>query len=162
VVNVEANDLVILQNGSMTDASSFGSMSRAPERLTEKDSYSWRLWEKLADVSPEFGNPARFNSSIPETYWLSFNATVRNPAFFDQMEAFTGNRTGTGGLVTFKDSRWLMSIVIHHQPHFEGQPDDVSRCSGAMLSTLIASAISCPSPCRTAVVRRSCESCAVT
>ena len=125
VVNVEANDLVILQNGSMTDASSFGSMTQAPERLTKKDSYSWRLWDKLAAISPEFGNPARFNSSIPETYWLSFNATVKNPVFFDEMEAFTGNRTGTGGIVTFKDSRWLMSIVVHHQPHFEGQPDDV-------------------------------------
>lgn len=124
-ISVGVDDLVILQNGSMTDASSFGSMNKPPEHLTKSDSHSWRLWEKLAAISPEFGNPARFNSSVPETYWLSFNATVRNPAFFDQMEAFTGNRTGTGGIVTFKDSRWLMSIVVHHQPHFEGQPDDV-------------------------------------
>lgn len=124
-VGVEADDLVILQNGSMTDASSFGSMKMPPERLTKAGSYSWQLWEKLAGINPQFGNPARFNSSIPETYWVSFNATVRNPAFFDQMESFTGNRTGTGGIVTLKDSRWLMSIVLHHQPHFEGQPDDV-------------------------------------
>jgi oleate hydratase len=38
------------------------------------------------------------------------------------MEAFSGNRAGTGGLVTFKDSRWLMSIVLAHQPHFIDQP----------------------------------------
>jgi oleate hydratase len=41
------------------------------------------------------------------------------------MEAFTGNEAGTGGLVTFKDSRWLMSIVLYRQPHFIGQPKDV-------------------------------------
>ena len=38
--------------------------------------------------------------------------TLEDPAFFDKMEAFTGNQAGTGGLVTFKDSRWLMSIVL--------------------------------------------------
>jgi oleate hydratase len=37
------------------------------------------------------------------------------------MEAFSGNKAGTGGLVTFKDSRWLMSVVLAHQPHFADQ-----------------------------------------
>jgi oleate hydratase len=41
------------------------------------------------------------------------------------MERFTGNVAGTGGLVTFTDSSWLMSVVLAHQPHFIGQPDDV-------------------------------------
>jgi oleate hydratase len=41
------------------------------------------------------------------------------------MEAFSGNKPGTGGLVTFKDSHWLMSIVLPHQPHFADQPADV-------------------------------------
>ena len=41
------------------------------------------------------------------------------------MEQFSGNEAGTGGLVTFKDSNWLMSIVLAHQPHFADQPADV-------------------------------------
>jgi oleate hydratase len=41
------------------------------------------------------------------------------------MQDFSGNQAGTGGLVTFKDSNWLMSIVLAHQPHFVGQPDEV-------------------------------------
>ena len=41
------------------------------------------------------------------------------------MEQFTGNVAGTGGLVTFRDSNWLMSIVLAHQPHFINQPPDV-------------------------------------
>ena len=41
------------------------------------------------------------------------------------MTAFSGNQAGTGGLVTFKDSNWLMSIVLAHQPHFLNQPAHV-------------------------------------
>lgn len=121
-VNVGDDDLVFFQNGSMTDASSLGSMTRAPERLTKDDSAGWALWEKLAEGRPEFGNPAVFNSSIPESYWLSFTVTQQNTAFFDHMQAFTGNEAGTGGLVTFKDSNWFMSVVLAHQPHFPDQP----------------------------------------
>jgi oleate hydratase len=46
-------DMVFFQNGSMTHASSFGSMTSAPKRLTNKDSGGW-VWEKLANDHPEF------------------------------------------------------------------------------------------------------------
>lgn len=124
-IAVGADDLVFFQNASMTDASSFGSMTSPPLPLTKRDSGGWALWEKLAAGRPELGNPAAFNASIPESYWESFTTTLKDPAFFDQMERFTGNRAGTGGLVTFKDSRWLMSVVLAHQPHFASQPEGV-------------------------------------
>ncbi len=124
VVSVSDDDLVFFQNGSMTDASSFGSMTSPPRHLTKVGSQGWALWEKIAKNRPEFGNPAAFNSSIPESYWESFTVTCRDQTFFEQMEAFSGNTAGTGGLVTFKDSNWLMSIVLYHQPHFIGQPTD--------------------------------------
>ena len=118
-------DLVFFTNASMTDASSHGTMRSAPPRLTKKDSHGWELWEKIADGRPEFGRPATFNSSIPESWWASYTVTLKDTVFFDRMERFSGNRAGTGGLVTFKDSRWLMSIVLARQPHFAGQPADV-------------------------------------
>jgi oleate hydratase len=124
-VALGADDLVFFQNGSMTDASSFGSMTRAPDQLTKQDSGGWTLWERLAEGRPDFGNPAAFNSSIPESWWESFTVTLKDTAFFDRMEAFSGNKAGTGGLVTFKDSNWLMSVVLAHQPHFADQPADV-------------------------------------
>jgi oleate hydratase len=37
------------------------------------------------------------------------------------MRDFSGNEAGAGGLVTFKDSSWLLSIVLPHQPHFLNQ-----------------------------------------
>jgi oleate hydratase len=109
----------------MTDASSLGSMTSAPRKLTKADSGGWTLWEKLAEGRPQFGNPAAFNSCIAQSCWESFTVTLKNPAFFDQMIQFSGNQPGTGGLVTFKDSNWLMSIVLAHQPHFPSQPDDI-------------------------------------
>jgi oleate hydratase len=124
-IAVNDGDLVFLQNGSMTDASSLGSMTQAPQPLTKSDCHSWHLWETLAAENSEFGNPAAFNSSIAESNWESFTVTLKHPAFFDQMTEFSGNPAGTGGLVTFKDSRWLMSIVLAYQPHFANQPDDV-------------------------------------
>ena len=125
VMAVSDSDLVFLQNGSMTDASSLGSMNSAPLKLTKWDGGGWTLWEKLAKDRPEFGDPAAFNSCIAQSSWESFTVTLKNSAFFEMMREFSGNEAGTGGLVTFKDSNWLMSIVLAHQPHFIGQPGDV-------------------------------------
>ncbi len=125
VIAVNDGDLVFMQNGSMTDASSLGSMTTAPRELTKVESGGWTLWEKLAKGRPEFGNPAAFNSCIAQSCWESFTVTLKNSAFFDKMNQFSGNEPGTGGLVTFKDSNWLMSIVLAHQPHFANQPAGV-------------------------------------
>jgi oleate hydratase len=125
VIAVNDGDLVFMQNGSMTDASSLGSMSSAPKRLTKSDGGGWTLWEKLAEGRPHFGNPAAFNCCIAQSNWESFTVTLKNPAFFEMMNQLSGNEAGTGGLVTFKDSNWMMSIVLAHQPHFITQPADV-------------------------------------
>jgi oleate hydratase len=125
VIAVNAGDVVFIQNGSMTDASSLGSMSSAPAKLTKDNRGSWTLWERLARTGADFGNPAAFNSCIAQSCWESFTVTLTNPEFFDAMTRFSGNQPGTGGLVTFKDSNWLLSIVLAHQPHFRNQPANV-------------------------------------
>ena len=132
-IAIAPETLVFLQNGSMTDASSLGTMTTPPPRLTKAESQGWALWEQIADGRPAFGNPAAFNSSIPESLWESFTITCRDTRFFDAMEALSGNVAGTGGLVTFKDSAWLMSVVLAHQPHFRDQPAGVQVCWGYAL-----------------------------
>jgi oleate hydratase len=122
VISIEEEDLVFLQNGSMTDASSVGSMTAAPAMLTKANSVGWRLWERLAEGRPQFGNPEAFNGCISQSGWQSFTVTLTNSRFFARMHKFSGNEAGTGGLVTFKDSNWLMSVVLAHQPHFVDQP----------------------------------------
>ena len=97
-----------------------------PATLQTKDlGGSWMLWETLAEKHADFGKPSAFNGNVAQSKWMSFTATMHDPLFFDLMERFTGNVAGTGGLVTFTDSSWLMSVVLAHQPHFIGQPDDV-------------------------------------
>jgi len=125
ILILEEGDLVLVQNGSMTDASSLGSMSMAPAKLKKAHNGAWTLWEKLAESRPSFGHPAVFNSCIAQSDWASFTVTLKDTDFFDAMQRFSGNEAGTGGLVTFKDSNWLMSIVLAHQPHFANQPADV-------------------------------------
>ncbi|WP_156439138.1 oleate hydratase, partial [Blastomonas sp. CCH9-F3] len=47
-IDVGPEDLVFFQNGSMTDASSLGSMTSAPPHRTKHDSGGWALWEGIA------------------------------------------------------------------------------------------------------------------
>jgi oleate hydratase len=62
---------------------------------------------------------------VSQSCWESFTVTLHDPSFFDLMTTFTGNEPGTGGLVTFQDSNWLMSVVLAFQPHFRNQPAGV-------------------------------------
>ena len=123
---VNPQDFVFVTNGSMTAASSLGTMKRpAPVRDLDAAGGSWSLWETLAKKDISFGNPSAFNSNVEKSNWLSFTTTLHDPAFFSLMERFTGNSAGTGGLVTFPRSNWLMSVVLARQPHFLGQPEDI-------------------------------------
>ncbi|MGR8949045.1 MAG: oleate hydratase [Gammaproteobacteria bacterium] len=123
---VRSNDRVFITLGSMTDGSSVGSMTVAPSsKLQKSDSPAWELWRELAKRSPYFGDPEAFAADIDKTRWVSFTVTLREPAFFSFMESFSRNAAGTGGLVTFSNSSWLLSIVLAHQPHFANQPDDI-------------------------------------
>ena len=125
-IAVGSDDLVFVTNGSMTAASSLGSMASPPRLGTKDEGGSWALWEALAKDHSDFGKPSAFNGNVAESKWLSFTATLRDPTFFNLMEEFTGNKAGTGGLVTLMDSNWLMSVVLPYQPHFINQPKDVN------------------------------------
>jgi oleate hydratase len=125
-VDVGVNDMVLVTIGSMTADSSLGSMHSAPQLITDKRDGSWKLWESIAKNSDQFGHPSVFDNRVDESKWESFTVTCQGTEFFDLMEKFSGNKAGTGGLVTFKDSNWLMSIVLAYQPHFIGQPDNVT------------------------------------
>ena len=120
-IPIRDEDLVFVTNGSMTAASSFGSMTSSAPLEGDDHGAAWALWETLAEKHADFGHPEVFTRSIDESKWLSFTVTLNDPTFFGLVEAFTGNAAGTGGLVTFVDSSWLMSVVLAHQPHFLGQ-----------------------------------------
>jgi oleate hydratase len=129
-VPVDEGDHVFVTLGSMTADSRFGTMTSPPPTGPGEPGGSWALWETLAKTRPGLGRPSAFDGDTALSQWLSFTVTFRDPTFFRRMEDFTGDKPGTGALVTFKDSSWLMSVVLAYQPHFLNQPDDVKVCWG--------------------------------
>lgn len=125
VIEAGEDDLVFVTLGSMTEDSTLGTMVEPPPAPTGSDIGSWPLWRKIAARSVDFGRPGVFCDEIEKTRWESFTVTLRDPTFFRFMERFTGNRAGTGGLVTLADSNWRLSVVLAHQPHFRNQPEGV-------------------------------------
>jgi oleate hydratase len=133
-IAVRDNDLVLVTLGSMTEASGLGAMDKAAPLHGKSDGGAWTLWETLAEGRPAFGRPSAFADHIDESKWISFTTTLRDPTFLRLVGELTGNVPGEGGLITFPESGWLASIVIPHQPHFIGQPDDVAVFWGYGLS----------------------------
>ncbi|CAL6048791.1 Myosin-cross-reactive_antigen [Hexamita inflata] len=123
-VTVGPSDIVFIQNGSMTDASSIGSWKKPAVQKGIEDATSFKVWEKLAARHEQMGNPKSFTKNVTESQWQSFTVTMKNPALFKAFTDYQMNEPGTGALMTFKDSNWFMSIVIAYQPHFVGQNKD--------------------------------------
>lgn len=130
ITNVPHDGLVFTTLGSITSSTAIGSMVSAPSIPLQPSSGSWALWETIAKDRPEFGRPQVFNGDTNLSRWISFTLTLRSPIFPERVEHFTGNPTGTGGLVTFKDSGWLLSAVMLRHPQFSGQPKSVNICWG--------------------------------
>lgn len=121
-IDIEPEDLVFVTNGSMTDGSSLGSMTEAPD--LQRTGASFQLWKSIVEDHPEFGTPTAFADHVPETKWESYTVTLDEPDLLEHIIEVTREEPGNG-LVTFVDSNWLMSIVVAAQPHFQDQPDDV-------------------------------------
>jgi oleate hydratase len=79
----------------------------------------------MASHQTGLGNPSNFTNHVEQSKWTSFTVTLHDPKFFNLIRDLTGNVPGEGGLITFPKSSWLASIVLPHQPHFIGQPEDV-------------------------------------
>jgi oleate hydratase len=125
-VTVHSGDRVFVTLGSMTEASSLGSTHAAPILGDKPDGGAWKLWEKIAQGRSDFGRPAVFDDHVDQSKWLSFTTTLQGEGLLEVITNLTGNVPGEGGLITFPDSAWKLSIVVPHQPHFLGQPPGVS------------------------------------
>jgi oleate hydratase len=129
-VTVGSEDLVLVTTGSQAADLSVGSMSEAPR--PRRSGGSWELWRRLAQGRRDFGDPDVFfgTAKVPDSRWVSFTVTTTGTEFIDQLSALTDSEPGSGGLVTLKDSRWLLSLSILHQPEVIGQPTGTNLCWG--------------------------------
>jgi myosin-crossreactive antigen len=69
-LDVTPEDLVLVTNGSMTDAAALGSHTTAPPTHARR-SDAWLLWHRLARGRDDFGNPAVFDKHVKESRWES-------------------------------------------------------------------------------------------
>jgi oleate hydratase len=121
-VAVGPDDVVLLTTGSQAADLSVGSMTAAPG--PGGTARSWQLWQRLAQTRTEFGSPDVFFGAprIPDSRWVTFTITTTGTDFIDQLSVLTSSEPGSGGLVTLKDSRWVLSLSILHHPEVIGQP----------------------------------------
>lgn len=127
-IPLSEDDLVFVTNGSITESSTKGD-HYTPAPISKAPGGSWRLWKNLAAQSPDFGHPEVFYENLPEESWfVSATVTWQNFDVEPYLEKLTHRklRTGrivTGGIITIKDSNWMMSFATHRQPHFKEQKD---------------------------------------
>ncbi len=127
-IDLTDNDLCFITNGSMTESSCYGSTDKAPV-WEPKLGGCWEMWKNIAMQSPEFGHPEKFCSDPEKSKWESCTVTFSDPRIVKLVMNITqrtpyGGHICTGGIVTAKDSDWLMSWTINRQEQYYGQPKD--------------------------------------
>lgn len=133
-IELAPQDICIMTNACMTDSATLGDFHTAPEYNPSKP-ISGELWSKVAAKREGLGNPEPFFGHPDQTNWESFTVTCKGNKLLKMIEKFSGNIPGSGALMTFKDSNWLMSIVVAAQPHFKNQPIDTTIFWGYGLYT---------------------------
>ena len=129
-IDLTENDLVFITNGGCVENSSIGSQNTpAPYNYEIKPGGGWDMWRKIAAQDPAFGHPDKFCSDPEQTNWMSATVTTLDQRIIPYIknickrDPFSG-KVVTGGIVTAKDSSWLLSWTINRQPQFRSQPKD--------------------------------------
>ncbi|CAG9948937.1 unnamed protein product [Clonostachys rosea f. rosea IK726] len=126
--DLELNDLLFLTIGSLTENSDLGD-HQTPAVLRDGPAPAWDLWRRIAAKDIDFGRPEVFCGDISRTKWQSATVTTldsRIPQYIQKIcrrDPFSG-KVVTGGIVTARDSNWMMSWTVNRQPHFKKQPKD--------------------------------------
>ena len=127
---LDENDLVFITPGGCVENSTLGSQNKPAPYLTEiKRGGGWDMWRRIAAQDSSFGNPDNFCTDPEKTNWMSATVTTLDQRIVPYIknickrDPFSGGVV-TGGIVTIKDSNWLMSWTFNRQPQFKTQPKD--------------------------------------
>ena len=130
VIDLTENDLLFITNGGCVESSTYGSQNTpAPFDPELKPGNGWDLWKKIAAQDASFGRPEKFCYDPEQSNWMSATVTTLDdkiPQYIQKIckrDPFSGH-TVTGGIVTVKDSSWLMSWTLNRQQQFRDQPKD--------------------------------------
>ena len=129
-IDLTENDLLFITNGGCVESCTMGAQDKAAGfDPTIKPGNGWDLWKKIAAQDPAFGHPEKFCSDPEHSNWESATITTLDdkiPQYIQKIckrDPFSGH-TVTGGIVTVKDSNWLLSWTLNRQQQFRDQPKD--------------------------------------
>ncbi|MFR3792101.1 MAG: oleate hydratase [Blautia massiliensis (ex Durand et al. 2017)] len=127
-LDLTEDDLVFITPGGCVENSALGSQDTPAAYTPElKAGGGWDMWRRIAAQDPSFGHPDKFCGDPEKSNWMSATVTTldgRIPPYVQkicQRDPFSG-RVVTGGIVTVKDSNWLLSWTFNRQPQFRSQP----------------------------------------
>lgn len=129
-VDLTEDNLVFITNGGCVENSALGSQTApAPFYTGIREGGGWDMWRKIAAQSPDFGHPDKFCFDPEQTNWMSATVTTLDQQIVPYIRnickrnPFSGGVV-TGGIVTVKDSNWLLSWTFNRQPQFRSQPNN--------------------------------------
>lgn len=129
-IDLTEDDLVFITNGGCVENSSMGSQDTPALYDPEiRPGGGWDMWRRIAAQSPDFGNPDKFCYDSELCNWMSATVETLDDRIIPYItnickrNPFTG-KVVTGGIVSVKDSSWLLSWTINRQPQFRTQPKD--------------------------------------
>ncbi len=129
-IDLTENDLVFITNGGCVENSTIGDQNSPAVFNTEiKAGGGWDMWRKIAAQDPSFGHPDKFCHDPEQSNWMSATVTTLDQRIIPYIknickrDPFSG-KVVTGGIVTAKDSSWLLSWTINRQPQFRQQSKD--------------------------------------
>ena len=116
------NDLVFYTNGSNVENSTYGSQTTATGMDCEiHEGGTFDLWRKIAAQDPAFGHPDKFCTDPEDSNWVSATVNTLDEKILPYIQRICkrdplSGKVVTGGIVTVKDSSWLLSWTINRQP----------------------------------------------
>lgn len=126
-IDLTENDLVFITNGGCVENSAYGSQDKPALFNKEIENGSgFDLWRKIAAQDKSFGHPDKFCGDPEKSNWMSATITTLDdeiPPYIQKIckrDPFSG-KVVTGGIVTAKDSSWLLSFTVNRQPQFRNQ-----------------------------------------
>ena len=127
-IDLEESDYVFITNGGCVENSTMGDQNTpAPFDSKIQEGGGWDMWKKIAAQDPSFGHPEKFCSNPEQSNWMSATVTVKDDKIAKYIEKICkrdpySGKVVTGGIVTARDSNWLLSWTVNRQPQFHAQP----------------------------------------
>ncbi len=127
-IDLTEDDLVFCTNGSNVENSTYGSQTEATGMDGEiHEGGTFDLWRRIAAQDPAFGRPDKFCMDPEDSNWVSATINTLDEKILPYIQKICkrdplSGGVVTGGIVTVKDSGWLLSWTINRQPQYRNQP----------------------------------------